>query len=113
MAEEMKPLKKGHREFVKEWNAKGKVLFARDNTDSDEDKYYHVQVTHFFRRSNLELNDPEAEREERDRVLDQKASRLEKAKLAAEHALATGKVNIATFQEFMTAYNELQKELES
>jgi hypothetical protein len=113
MAEEMKPLKNGDEVHIKQWNAYGRVLFAGDQVASDDDKYYKVQIMHYFRRSELELYDPTGEREERGRILHQKTSRLEKARIAAEQELATGDVNVATFHEFVAAFNEVQKEFQS
>jgi hypothetical protein len=113
MAEELKPLKIGDEVFIKTWDAYGRVLIAGHEADSDEDKHYKVQIKHYFRRGDLELYDPGGEREERDRISAQKMSRLEQAKISAEQELATGNVKVSTFEEFVNAFKEVQKDLRS
>jgi hypothetical protein len=113
MAEKLKPPKKGDEVYIKRWDAYGRVLISSNEADTEEDQHYKVQILHSFRPNELELYEAGGEREERDRMLALKMSRFEKAKIAAEHDIATNNLRLETLKEFWAAYNEVQKELES
>ncbi len=110
----MQPLKPNDDVFIKSWEVCGKVLRARpgDAKETEDKRHYEVQITQYFSRTELEHYDPKAERENREKSLQEKIARLEAARKNVEALLAEGKsVPTAMALEFMTAGDELWKAL--
>jgi len=110
LANEMAPLKPNDEVYIRSIKTLGKVLrLLPDSThDSEEQRFYEVQVTKYFLRSDLELDDTGAVHQKRQADLQQKTARLELARRNVEDALAAGgNVKPSTVTEFVVASNEL------
>jgi hypothetical protein len=81
MNESLRSLKSNDEVYIRRWNVYGKVLRPHQGTanEPDGERLYEIQITHYFRRADLELYDREAERVKRE------AARREKM----EHMTAT------------------------
>jgi hypothetical protein len=78
----------------------------------EEKKCHEIQITGYFRRTDLTLYDPAAEDAKRDEALKIKTARLAATRRAVEQAMATGRdVKTATALEFLQARDDLWKEL--
>jgi|GEM_PF-4159918 hypothetical protein len=80
MPNTFKPLKKGDPVRIKKWDASGTVVHVVPKSDNEEDSAYKVEVTHFFRHSDLELDDWKVLDETRKALLAEKTHNLEMAK---------------------------------
>lgn len=114
MADELKPLKPKDEVYIKSLNMLGSVLRVRpgDVREPEKDRLYEVQITCYFSRTDLELDDSEAEREKRERDLRSKTERLAAARKNVEEITARGgEVKAAAALEFLVAADDLWKTL--
>lgn len=110
----MEPLKPNDEVHIRSLAMYGKVLRPRpgDVREPEEEKCYEIQITRYFRRTDLELYDPAAERANREKSLRETTARLAAAQKSVEQAMAAGgDVKTATAIEFLQSANELWKEL--
>jgi hypothetical protein len=77
--DELKPLKKNDEVLVKSLNRYGKVVHVVPGDESEAERAYRVQITSFFRRFDLELYDPIAEREKDEKAAQERITRMETA----------------------------------
>jgi hypothetical protein len=109
----MVPLNPNDKVRIRNLNMYGTVLRMRpgDVREPEEEKCYEIQIARYFRRTDLELYDPEAEKAKREKSLQEKTARLEAARNNVERAIATGgDVKTATAIELLHAADELWKE---
>jgi len=110
----MDPLKPNDEVYIQSLKMYGKVLGVRpgDVREPEEEKCYEIQITRYFRRTDLELYDPAAERAKREKALQEKTDRLVAAQKQVEQTVAAGRdVKTAAAIELLEASNELWKEL--
>lgn len=74
----LKPLNPDDEVYIRRLNMYGKVMRVRpgDRDEPEHERLYTIQITQFFRRTDLELYDYEAEREQRDAGSREKRSHL-------------------------------------
>ncbi len=114
MAEEMKPLMQNAEVYIKSLDMIGRVMRVRpgDVGEPEQDKLYEVQITRYFRRTDLELDDPEAERKKREADFQRKTERLAAAKTRVEEiAAAEGDAKFAALSEFLVAADDVWQAL--
>ena len=114
MPDELKPLKPKDEVYIKSLSMLGSVLRVRpgDVREPEKDRLYEVQITRYFRRTDLELDDREAEREKREMDLRKKTERLAAARKSVEEITATGgDVNAAAAVELMVAADDVWQAL--
>ena len=79
MTDNPQPLKKGDKVIIKDWGVTGTVTVAHP-ADPPDDGIYEVQARpHFFRRSRLQLDTSDADREKHKQAIEEKVARLEVA----------------------------------
>jgi hypothetical protein len=110
----MEPLKPNDEVYIEPLAMHGKVLGPRpgDAREPEEEKWYEIQITRCFRRTDLKLYNQEAELAKMGNILQEKTSRYAAAQESMEDAMAEGgdvKTSIAI--EFVESANELWKEL--
>lgn len=104
------PLKQGDQVYVKSVKMHGKVLHARpgDIREPEREKPYEVQITQYFGRMDLELDDRDAKSGERELDLQRKTDRLAAArKRVQEAAAAGGAVEPQVAMEYLRAADDL------
>lgn len=109
----MVPLNPNDKVYVKYLRMCGTVLRVRpgDVRESEEERCYEIQITRYFRRTDLELYDPEAEAK-REKSLQERTARLQAARNNVERAIAAGgEVDTATAIELLHTADDLWKEL--
>jgi hypothetical protein len=111
MVDDLKPLKKGDKVVIKEWGVTGTVTVAHP-ADPPDDGIYEVQARpQFFRRSTLELDTSDADREKHRQAIEEKVARLDVAWQKLLEATSNGRVpSPAIFKEYIAAETALRKE---
>lgn len=111
MAEDqLGPLREGDEVYVKSVNMHGKVSHARpgDVREAERDKHYEVQITGYFRRTDLDLDDSDAKEHERELDRQRKMDRFAAAHKRVEEAVAAGgDVEPQVALEFLSAFNDI------
>lgn len=79
MAEPLKPLKRGDEVYVSSLDTYGRVLHVVPGEEPEEEKAYQVQITRFFRRSDLDFYDQTLEAAKREAILQKKVAQSETA----------------------------------
>lgn len=114
MPDELKPLKPKDEVYIKSLSMLGSVLRVRpgDVREPEKDRLYEVQFTRYFRRTDLELDDREAERQKRESDLRMKTERLAAARKNVEEITARGcDVKAGAALEFLFAADDLWQAL--
>jgi hypothetical protein len=106
MSQQLEPLKQNDEVFIKSLEVVGKVIQVCP--DGDDEPFYRVEITRYFRRADLELIDREAEQKKRKQEVQEKLARMEAARIKTETIIAAGGVvDWATAQEYMLAADDL------
>jgi len=111
----MAPLNPNDKVRIKSLNMPGTVLGVRPGAmrEPEEEKYYEVQIVRYFRRTDLDPHDPEAEEAQREKSLQEKTARLEAARNKVEQSRdAGGNVSAEAAIELLQAADEVWKELD-
>jgi hypothetical protein len=100
--------------YVKPLGVLGKVVQVRasDLREPEEDRYYEIQITQYFHRTNLENGDVRGQIEQRRRARYNKAARLQAARDKMECAIKSlGPIDNAVAAEFLAASDDFWQDL--
>lgn len=114
MANDRSPLKPNDEVYIRSMKTLGRVLrpLPGSTDEPEQQRFYEIQVTKYFLRSDLELDDTGAVHKKRQADLQEKTARLELARRKVEDALAAGEnVKPSTVIEFVIASTDLCQEL--
>lgn len=108
----MNLLKPNDKVFVPSLGVNAKVLHVRDVTIPEENSIYEVQISKYFRRSDLELDDSHARVEKRKQDIASATEQWESAKQKWEQAQAGPEdQRVAAGIEWAKATDRLYREL--
>lgn len=108
----MNPLKIGDNVFIRPLGWRGRVLQTRSAEAPEENSIYEVQITRYFRRSNLELDDSQAKAAKRKQDIASAIEQWESAKQKWERAQAGPEDRkVAAGIEWAKATDKLSTEL--